>query len=810
MSLLDSGKNFLSKLKKVFSGSELDRLIVINGEQEDGNIDGPGEYGFDDSERVTHGTHAEHSSQGRQFEGGMAHGKSRFEAIQEVIDRARKETQDPKIVTNMKSFKEDVKEIVKEAVQKAKELKKKKEQISRYTVHPLFLQKDTETEYEIKVKPEDAVVYSRCVAHVRSQISFIKKKLMRLVNDQQYARWIGGERIGKRIDRNVLHRIPTGERNLFKRKVESDIRDVCFSLVVDESGSMYGQKCEQSRYAAIMFGEILNAIKVPFEVIGYTTEGLSEKQRAEQSRYAHCSGSYNRSDNCRHNMYKRFDEKYDYAKVRMAQIGASGANYDQDHMEFVWRRVRKREEKRKVIIWLSDGQPCFLPKTTEALTIDGWKLVENVTMKDKVACFNPDSEEAEYHNPNFLVRKMYRGKINHFNTKKFEAHVTADHNMWTRKKGNRSKDTSKGWEKIPAKDVKGGYQFRSVAKWNGSNETEIKIGEMNFESEDFAKFVLYYLSEGSISGKNIRIYQCEYHNKGKNETFGEIEDLLKKLGLKYSYMKDDKVYVGGFNHNNKRPDGTIQYRGFEIYNKDLLNWLVSECGVGHDQKQVPGWLKNMNSTVLKAALIAGVKGDGYTQSGHTQKKFADNKIPRYYYVTGCEKLADDIQEIAFKAGYSPIKKPRSGEDNTWLVTWSESGVGNFPSVEQKGKEPVMSEEDYEGMVHSLNVPHHLYIVRTNGKIHITGNCGGSEGRYKLKWMVNMIGCTEGCDIVGIGIQSDYVADFYHKHVIIEDVKQLGMNVVRLIDAAFTKRSKKRNASVSEEDMAKVAKSDDCW
>jgi len=334
----------INKLKKKFIGEELDRLIVFEEQDRDQeDQDTPGEFGFDDSERTSHGTHEEHSSDGRQFEGGKAHGKSRFEGIQDVIDRARKETQDPKLVTTMKSFKEDVKEIVKEAVQKAKALKKKNDELGRYTVHPLFQQKDNETEYEVKANSDDASVYSQCVSHVRPQISFIKKKLMRLVNDQQYARWLGGERRGKRVDRNVLHRIPTGERNLFKRKVESDIRDVCFSLVIDESGSMWGDKCKQSRYAAIMFGEILSALNVPFEVIGYTTEGLNDKQRAEQSKFSHCTGSYNRSDNCRHNMYKRYDEKYDYAKTRLAKIGASGANYDQDHMEFVWRRVNKRQ-----------------------------------------------------------------------------------------------------------------------------------------------------------------------------------------------------------------------------------------------------------------------------------------------------------------------------------------------------------------------------------------------------------------------------------------------------------------------------------
>lgn len=347
-----------SKLRKVFKGKDLDRLILLTDDGQDPGKETEGLFGFDDKERVNHGTHSEHSSDGRTKEGGMAHGKSRFEAINEIVDAIRKESKNNKLVSNLKTFKDDVKEIVKEAVQKAKELKAKKEQLKRYTIHPLFVQKPHETEQEIKLGADAASSYARISAQVRGQVSFIKKKLMRLVNDQSYARWLGGERRGKRIDRNALYRIPVGERNLFKRKVESDIRDVVFSLVIDESGSMYGEKAIQARNTAVMFGEILSALKVPFEVVGYTTCGLNERQRTEQGKYAHCSGSYNRADNLRHNMYKRFDEKYDYAKTKLTAIDASGCNYDQDHMEFIWERIRKREEARKIIIWISDGQPC--------------------------------------------------------------------------------------------------------------------------------------------------------------------------------------------------------------------------------------------------------------------------------------------------------------------------------------------------------------------------------------------------------------------------------------------------------------------
>jgi hypothetical protein len=78
--------------------------------------------------------------------------------------------------------------------------------------------------------------------------------------------------------------------------------------------------------------------------------------------------------------------------------------------------------------------------------VNGVQLDEagNVTgvlkLKDgiKVACFNKDTEELEYHVPTELHMSKHTGKMLHFHGKKVDTLVTPNHKMWTKQKKNGS------------------------------------------------------------------------------------------------------------------------------------------------------------------------------------------------------------------------------------------------------------------------------------------------------------------------------------------------------------------------------------
>jgi len=58
----------------------------------------------------------------------------------------------------------------------------------------------------------------------------------------------------------------------------------------------------------------------------------------------------------------------------------------------------------------SMGFLCYDPKT-EVLTSKGWKLIKNVTYKDKICTLNPRTHEIEYQHPLEIVKEYYSGNL---------------------------------------------------------------------------------------------------------------------------------------------------------------------------------------------------------------------------------------------------------------------------------------------------------------------------------------------------------------------------------------------------------------
>jgi nitric oxide reductase activation protein len=58
-----------------------------------------------------------------------------------------------------------------------------------------------------------------------------------------------------------------------------------------------------------------------------------------------------------HRIYKAFDEPFGPNKNRLVNIFPRFNNWDEEHLLFAYRRLLQRDEKERVIIITSDGQP---------------------------------------------------------------------------------------------------------------------------------------------------------------------------------------------------------------------------------------------------------------------------------------------------------------------------------------------------------------------------------------------------------------------------------------------------------------------
>ena len=222
-------------------------------------------------------------------------------------------------------------------------------------VHPSAVRSDRQT--LVDAPRQEAEAYRELWAEVQREAGYLLTRLLYLMQEQAYLRYGGHYRSGK-LEMNRLWKQRRGDHRLFQRVVEGGRQQVAVSLLVDESASMGGQqKWRTAAKAAVLLGEALSRIGVPFEIIGFTTAGF-EAQAA--MRLGLTPAFRYRSMRCtplEHRIYKSFDEPFRFVRTRLAGIQARHNNWDEEHLQFAHHRLSQRREANRVLIVLSDGQP---------------------------------------------------------------------------------------------------------------------------------------------------------------------------------------------------------------------------------------------------------------------------------------------------------------------------------------------------------------------------------------------------------------------------------------------------------------------
>lgn len=209
---------------------------------------------------------------------------------------------------------------------------------------------------------------------VASMTMTMQKELQRLIVARAQAFMTPGFRRG-RINPAALHRAAAGDDRLFRKKQEAITNKVAISLLIDNSGSMHGSgeksKINTAMTAAWAFAETLERLKIPCEVLGFTTcslpEGLDHNAIGDEIRTMSTTtgvpiGHIRKSPSLIP-IYKDFEEKFGpVQKGRMAHLMAKqsilNSNNDAIAIEYAGRRLMKRQETRKILFVFSDGLPA--------------------------------------------------------------------------------------------------------------------------------------------------------------------------------------------------------------------------------------------------------------------------------------------------------------------------------------------------------------------------------------------------------------------------------------------------------------------
>jgi len=347
---------------------------------------------------------------------------------------------------------------------------------------------------------------------------------------------------------------------------------------------------------------------------------------------------------------------------------------------------------------------------TECLTRDGFKYYNELSLNDEIATLNQGTGIIEYHNPEAIHIYDYDGDMYHFSTdNKVDTMVTPNHRMLVsrRKRANGVRKYA-DYEIIRADELRGDYKFRVGAEWHGTKLDcdTIDIGNLSITIGQYLRLGGYFASEGSSyfrSDTDGRFYISQ------NENTRVLDDMR-------TLMSDTKIphfeYVSSPNKVGNRCVRLI------CSDTDLTRKLADDFGHLWHKKCVPQWIKNLPPRYIQIFLDAVCDGDG-----------CDHRGSGYWtYWTTSVKLADDIQELAWKCGYAPTIKPytpeqKGGFDNRrdcYAVYWTtKNDIGKYPHVNSGD----INITKYNGKVWCVTVPNGLFVTRRNGKLAIHGNSG---------------------------------------------------------------------------------------
>ena len=184
-------------------------------------------------------------------------------------------------------------------------------------------------------KYDPVPTYEELLQHVSQYLPYFRRKIRSIMEDNQAKRFGGAYRSGK-LNGSILYKFQCNSTRLFGKRIVRSHKNYAVCLLVDESGSMYGDCTEQATYATVMLAETLHGANIPFEIVGFNDQ---MKQ------------------------YKTLNEPLSWKVRRRLETmwinsrgSESGSTNDAYYLNKVSRGINKIDAER-VIIVLSDGSP---------------------------------------------------------------------------------------------------------------------------------------------------------------------------------------------------------------------------------------------------------------------------------------------------------------------------------------------------------------------------------------------------------------------------------------------------------------------
>lgn len=178
---------------------------------------------------------------------------------------------------------------------------------------------------------------------IRDDVKKLVREIKNKIKDRQNGGKINGLYQGRYLDSHSLYRFD--QRVLCKNDLPEDIPNMAFSLMIDASGSMHGNKSTYARRTALLLYEFGRELNIPVMVYSHNchlSNGVDMQALADY-------GSVDGKD-----------------KYRICDYAPSGCNRDGVALRFCSKKLSERPEETKICFIISDGLPSAYNSQADA------------------------------------------------------------------------------------------------------------------------------------------------------------------------------------------------------------------------------------------------------------------------------------------------------------------------------------------------------------------------------------------------------------------------------------------------------------
>lgn len=315
----------------------------------------------------------------------------------------------------------------------------------------------------------------------------------------------------------------------------------------------------------------------------------------------------------------------------------------------------------------------------DVLTLNGWKLLKNITKNDLVATLDNESRELIYEHPTDVYRFDYDGDIYKLRSKYVDLDVTMDHELCVKRQ--------KRYELIPAAKIIGKkYQLKKNCINTYANIKCVKINGNVYDYDSYLTLMGIFVSYGRINKLDNLI-----------EIICDNTNIIEKLydAVRHLELDIDNVVTPHTNHHI-------------IKSHDMVSKL-NEIIFDDNNRKLPKYVWKLSMKHARILLNNILQED--------EKYQTTSKI-----------LADDVMRLSIHCGWAATIA-ETIKHNQLCIQIIKSDCE--PTI--NGKKEMIRDDSvyhYQGEVGCIEVPTHVFMIRQNGKNVWIGNCS-RHGRINL-------------------------------------------------------------------------------